>query len=206
VPDRELKVNSLSRYSKESPLFILEEHGHCEVPAGCGGVVLRWRDPRVGVPVSLWLHSTGTARIYLDGSPPPSGRPVVPFGEHVLAFVLTDVDPAYAALRFAALYGHLPTHLVANSVAVVRSAPDGTWRYTSVEPDDDGWMHPGFDDSGWSSMVERDDEPVDEDQRRDAYRRKRLIEFGALPLGIDAGGGTTWVRKAFTTHPPGTTE
>jgi hypothetical protein len=33
VADRDLKLNSLSRYSKESPLLILEEHGHCEVPA-----------------------------------------------------------------------------------------------------------------------------------------------------------------------------
>src|SRR5262249_6025263 len=101
VDERELKLNSLARYSKTSPLFILEEHGHCEVPAGCGGVVLRWRNPQRGVPVTMWLYAGGGCRVYLDGKVTTSGRPVVPFGEHVLAFAATGVDPAYPVLTFA---------------------------------------------------------------------------------------------------------
>jgi hypothetical protein len=31
--DRDLKLNSIDRYVKSSPRFVLEEHGHCEVPA-----------------------------------------------------------------------------------------------------------------------------------------------------------------------------
>jgi hypothetical protein len=38
---KDLRLNSLSRYTKRSPEYVLEEHSHCEVPAGCGGVVLR---------------------------------------------------------------------------------------------------------------------------------------------------------------------
>ena len=53
MPDRELKLNSISRSSKQSPRLVLEEHGHCEVPAGCGGVVLRWRGHDDPIPVKL---------------------------------------------------------------------------------------------------------------------------------------------------------
>jgi sulfatase modifying factor 1 len=28
---------------------VLEAHSHCEVPAGCGGVVLQWRNPSAGL-------------------------------------------------------------------------------------------------------------------------------------------------------------
>lgn len=55
MPDRELKLNSISRFSKQSPRLVLEEHGHCEVPAGCGGVVLRWRG--ADDPIALKLSA-----------------------------------------------------------------------------------------------------------------------------------------------------
>jgi hypothetical protein len=93
VDERELRLNSLARYPKSSPLFVLEEHGHCEVPAGCGGVVLRWRNPRAGVPVHMWLYHEGDGALFLDGASLPSARPVVSFGEHVLAFELAVADP-----------------------------------------------------------------------------------------------------------------
>ncbi len=59
--DRELRLNSIDRYVKRSPHFVLEEHGHCEVPAGCGGVVLRWLNPATTVPVrlELWVTASG---------------------------------------------------------------------------------------------------------------------------------------------------
>ena len=33
---RELKLNTLGRYGKNASHLVLEEHSHCEVPAGCG--------------------------------------------------------------------------------------------------------------------------------------------------------------------------
>jgi len=75
MSDRELKLNSLSRYQKNSPQFILEAHGHCEVPAGCGGVVLRWWNPSQGVPVQMWVYTPGECAFYLDGKPAESGCP-----------------------------------------------------------------------------------------------------------------------------------
>jgi hypothetical protein len=51
MPDHKLKLNGLSRYTKQSPRLVLEEYSHCEVPAGYGGVVLRWRNPDQPLPM-----------------------------------------------------------------------------------------------------------------------------------------------------------
>ncbi|RAY17148.1 hypothetical protein DPM19_03040 [Actinomadura craniellae] len=209
MDDRELKLNSLSRYSKDSPLFILEEHGHCEVPAGCGGVVLRWRNPRAGVPFTMWLHTAGDCAFRLDGAEPPSSRPVVSYGEHVLAFTLSGVDPDFMVLMFAG--GHRPEERrnVRRSrpdpvETTIVSAADGSWRYSLAEPADDTWMHAGFDDSGWSPMVPQEERPPPDEQGRDrdAYRVGRLAEFGAAGLGVAGRGERIWVRKAFTIPAP----
>ena len=47
----EQQLNSLERFRKRSPRLLLEQYDSCEVPAGCGGVVLRWRDPHAARPV-----------------------------------------------------------------------------------------------------------------------------------------------------------
>jgi hypothetical protein len=65
MADRELDLNTI-RAIKQSPGLVLEEHGHCEVPAGCGGVVLRWRR-RVQIPIQIWLHTVASKTVYLDG-------------------------------------------------------------------------------------------------------------------------------------------
>ena len=46
---------------------MLEEYSHCEVPAGCGGVVLRWRDPEAGIPLRVSIASFGEAALFVDG-------------------------------------------------------------------------------------------------------------------------------------------
>jgi hypothetical protein len=210
VADRDLKLNSLSRYSKESPLLILEEHGHCEVPAGCGGVVLRWRDPRAGVPLVIGLYAEGECTTLLDGRPPPAARTVVPFGEHVLGFVVSGFDPGYLVLMVS-VTNQPPSRAVSRVEDPVSfaSAADGTWRYTVNEPAGDGWPLPGFDDSGWAALVERPDRRPPDDPARDhaGYRVDRLARAGAVGLGLPDGTGASrvWVRRAFTLREPGTT-
>ena len=61
------KLNSLERFRKQSPRLVLEEHSHCEVPAGCGGVVLRWRNPLAGLPLLVHFYAPGKSTLYLDG-------------------------------------------------------------------------------------------------------------------------------------------
>jgi hypothetical protein len=211
VDERELKLNSLARYSKSSPLYVLEEHGHCEVPAGCGGVVLRWRNPRAGVPLYMWLYRDGDSwvadgGVFIDGAPPLSARPLVSFGEHALAFKLTVADPRYTVLMFAAFYpppagAHVGVRSSAEQdVAVsVLSAADATWRYTADEPAGDAWMHAGFDDSGWPTMTARPDRRPPQDPNRDIgrYSFERLQRLGAAGLGVRAHAGRIWVRRAF---------
>jgi hypothetical protein len=207
VADRELKVNSLSRYSKDSPLLILEEHGHCEVPAGCGGVVLRWRDPRAGIPLIMRLYAAGECTVFLDGQPPPSARSIVPFGEHVFGFAVSRVDPAYTVLMFAA--ANEPPTAGASRVddpVAVTTADDGRWRYTVDEPADDGWLRPGFDDSGWQVMRAQEERRPPDDPKRDpdGYRVRRLEQAGAVGLGVAPGTARAWIRREFTLTAPTT--
>src|SRR5438128_1957746 len=101
MPDRDLKLNTLSQYAKDSPRLVREEFGHCEVPAGCGGVVLRWRNPDDGIPVPIKMYAAGELQAYLDGSALTLARPLIPFGEHQLAFEITGADPRYLVLVFA---------------------------------------------------------------------------------------------------------
>ncbi|GIJ66957.1 hypothetical protein [Virgisporangium ochraceum] len=218
MADRDLKLNSLSRYSKESPLLILEEHGHCEVPAGCGGVVLRWRDPRAGVPLLMRMYAEGECTVLLDGQAPPAARTVVPYGEHVLGFVVSGFDPAYLVLMFR-MANDPPSRGVSRPVTPfqVVTAADGRWRYTVDDPTDgttdgttDGaWARPGFDDGAWAGLVHRPDRRPPDDPKRDlgSYRVDRLARDGAVGLGVpdEAGAAaapTLWIRHAFTIGAP----
>jgi hypothetical protein len=202
VAKRDLRLNSLSRYSKESPRLVLEEHGHCEVPAGCGGVVLRWTNPQRSIPVEFWMESTGETDFYLDGSTPRSGRPMVPYGEHVLGFHILHADPALGVLLFAGIYDEdklNDTTLSRKSGKKIQilSADDGTWKYTVSEPDGDSWMTPGFDDSTWKTMTGRDF-PVPGEQDRNRYRLNKLRELGAGGLTVPGEADRIWVRKVFS--------
>lgn len=103
MAERELKLNSLGRYGKGTSRLVLEEHGHCEVPAGCGGAVLRWRNPNSGLLFLLHAFGNDNGRILLDGAPPSSARPLVPFGEHVLSLAVTELVPGAVVPGFAAI-------------------------------------------------------------------------------------------------------
>lgn len=186
--DRELKLNSIDRYVKSSPRFVLEEHGHCEVPAGCGGVVLRWRDPRTSVPVRIRLALLGaaSAETAIDGVPPSSSRPLLAPGEHALT--ITAVAEPGAQLR---LLLAVRADSVRNGPWLLRTAPDSTWRWTSQEPAQ-SWSLPGFDDSKWESLVSA--QPVPEQEE---YKVRRLRESGAEPLTAVPGAERVWIRAVF---------
>ena len=195
----DLRLNSLSRYSKQSAEYTLEVHSHCEVPAGCGGVVLRWRNPRLSMPIEIWAYSTGDAQFFLDGSMPATARPLIPYGEHVLAWIITGFDPAATVLGCSATYdeGGRPSHVrvtppMGQSVSIL-SAPDGTWRYTFTPPPGT-WMRPDFDDSAWPTMVQR---AASEEERMKNYRLNHVCALGGQPLGVVGSGHTVWIRRHF---------
>jgi len=63
-------LNSLGRFRKQPGRLVLEEHSHCEVPTGCGGVVLRWRNPHAVLPVTMHLYTPVRATLLVDGKEP----------------------------------------------------------------------------------------------------------------------------------------
>ena len=59
--NKDLKLNRMGKKG-----LVLEEYSHCEVPAGCGGVVIRWA--RSDAPAEVRFVIPGPdARIYVDG-------------------------------------------------------------------------------------------------------------------------------------------
>ena len=210
----DLKLNSLSRFSKQSPRLHLEEHGHCEVPAGCGGVVLRWYNPSKGIPVLFNVYTPRPPRaLLLNGVPPISMRPLVPPGETVLALEFDGVTPAHALLMIAAARPADGRYSIPDDApALLRSNADGTWRFSTSAPPD-GWMMPSFDAVLWPELVERPLAPPRSDDYRGSSAFRRLTEIGARPLGLPPERGRVglalirnvldrakrvWIRKAFT--------
>ena len=200
------KLNSLSRYEKRSPRFVLEEHGHCEVPAGCGGAVLRWVDARRAEPLHLRLLATGDASLTIDGVAPESSRPLVEYGDHVIGVRLARSGSRPLVVMFACVRdawkvgggeyegGERPAFFV--------TTDDDTWRCTTDEPGDDSWMLPGFDDAHWRAMVPRDLVEAGGEDMRDDYRVESLLGLGAHGVGAPEEADRVWVRRAFTLPRP----
>jgi hypothetical protein len=202
MDERELRLNAL-RFEKQSPRLALEEHSHCEIPAGCGGVVLRWRK-RLTIPVLLRLHVAGEVQAFLDGSAQTSARPLVEPGDHVLALRIVPAAPASGAGFLVAAAVHDPATRPrstgpADPLVLFRTSPDGTWRFTTSAPRDESWAQPDLDDSGWRAMVARPLASADEPGLK--YRLNRLEKLGAEPLGTGEPGSPIWVRRTFVMPP-----
>src|SRR6185437_8664756 len=100
----EQRLNSLNRFRKQSARLVLEEHGHCEIPAGCGGVVLRWRNPRAALPVSIQFYSSVPSTCWLDGAEVRVGRMDLAMGRHVVAIAVEEVKLSAGLILFAMNY------------------------------------------------------------------------------------------------------
>lgn len=202
---RDLKLNSLDRYSKSSPRLVLEEHGHCEVPAGCGGVVLRWRNLDSGLIFTLQAFFTGKGRMLIDGIPPESGRPIISYGAHVIAMETSELIPGKAATCFAAIhdeskFGFPRVSQPSGRKIEILSAAGATWKYTTVKPPDNTWMQSGFDDSSWHAMSERR-APSLNTKEMPHHRLQSVLRTGAVCLGIDGDSPQAWIRKSFRVDP-----
>ena len=182
----DLRINTLHRFAKHSPRLTLREYSHCEVPAGCGGVVLRWTDPTDARAVFVHL-GTPNAEVdaWLDGTEIVASAHALAGDEHVLALHVTrhaktptgrllvapsvSIEPGSANL--------LPRSLVARAT-------------TTIEPD---IARADLDDRHWP-LAERA-------TPRDivgltAWRRRyqQLLDEGALVLVAD---DEIWMRLHF---------
>ena len=203
MSDRDLRLNSVSRYAKESSRLILEEHGHCEIPAGCGGVVLRWFNPARALPLEFWIFIDGDVDFALDGEATTFARPMVEYGEHVLSFAIRNFPVKTGIFMFAAISeirNQDPGAVQDKSASkkVVLSDGDGSWKYTVKAPSGELWMKAGFDDREWETLVLK---PVAQPANTDIkyYRHGKLRELGANGLGIDVGGN--WISKLLAPTP-----
>src|SRR5258707_6996453 len=100
------QLNSVDRFRKQAGRLVLEEHGHCEVPAGCGGVVMRWRNPFALQSVLLTIYTPEQAHHFIDGAAPASTRFDLAIGRHVVAVHLESVALSGPLLLFSAIAAH----------------------------------------------------------------------------------------------------
>ena len=193
MADPNLKLNSLSRFSKQSYRLALEVHGHCEVPAGCGGVVLKWRLLEASaqpIPMRMRFFSTNGKRDpwFLDHTSTEAVSKVpVTYGKHALSLVVREFDPTYAlVLMVCQLDENYVRFLQPEGDTILLSLPDDTWKFTLKPPASEVWRHPDFDDSSWQSMVEKPFAPLPGNYGGDVnYWTKDLTDQGAMGLGID---------------------
>ncbi|QPC83696.1 hypothetical protein G4Y79_04755 [Phototrophicus methaneseepsis] len=207
MPNRDLKLNALSRFSKSSPRLVLEEYSHCEVPAGCGGVVLRWR--RAEEPFTMWLRQNTSARtmvMTLDGENILwMTRLSVNWGHHLFAMSFEEVDLSHGFLLFSArLDDQFIRILQPEGEPEVLSKPDGKWKYTLDEPASEEWQSPDFDDSSWAPMVAKTLPSKGFHGHDISDFCQRIRDIGAEDLGIDADtdASRVWIRRAFTIQSP----
>jgi hypothetical protein len=226
----EQDLNSLDRFRKQPGRLVLEEHSHCEVPAGCGGVVLRWRNPAAGLPLTVYLYTPVAATWFLDGANPPTARVDLAPGRHLLAVEIPDADLSAGLLMFAAthdpgeLQAALPTAFAEQPLRVL-SADDATWKFSLNVTAADGWAGQAFDDRDWPAL-EMARRPQPGHPAPGYWQYQRCIQLGAVCLGLPgvAGAaqpaawwrklpglrprqagpatGTVRVRKAFDVPPP----
>jgi hypothetical protein len=227
----EQRLNSLDRFRKQPGRLVLEEHGHCEVPAGCGGVVLRWRNPRTALPVTVHLYTPIKAVCLLDGEELQTGRVDLVPGRHVVAVFLehVELDLIEGLLLFAATHDPkeyqsvLPAEIQEPPLKVV-SAEDGTWKFTLDQPADN-WTSLTFDDQYWPTLVKASTPKLTwkdygssachacTEQGAVCLRLPQPSDSSRAPwwrtlLGqrpgkqVRLGPGNVWIRKIFDVPPP----
>lgn len=203
----EQKLNSLDRFRKRSPRLVLEEHGACEVPAGCGGLVMRWRHPLEARPLRIHLFTAAESVAWMDGEVLTVGRLDLRPGRHVLALEIGEVDRTAGLLM--AVLRHDPFErpregippLVIEPPLCVLSAGDDSWLFTLKQPAE-SWQSLDLDDSGWDALVGR---PIPEvgHSEPNGYQWHACRDENAAGLGVPSVPegvplrGQVWVRKIF---------
>jgi hypothetical protein len=184
--EEDLRLNTIDRFRKRSLKLVLEEHGHCEVPAGCGGVVLRWTDPAGGIPVRLWLFAGEGSVLRIDGEPTTSSRPVLGYGMHALTL---EVEPPFmfAAADDEMREGHRRYGTPEMDRILLLSEHGRNWQYAEGD--------------AWHPLVRA---PIAEPEQytRGALVYSELKDMGAEALGPRRGGGRIRVRCSFEVRRP----
>lgn len=208
MDDEDLRLNTLHRFAKHSPRLVLEEHGHCEVPAGCGGVVLRWRNPDAGLPVVFYGGFPGAATIYVDGATLHSSRADIAFGSHILVVRIVRRGPAenlpdvmaWATVPDLVGVNHDEPAADEHGLAGLCSAGDGTWRVTTAAVDPSSLQPVDLHGPDWHALAEVPLPDSLPDDLRWSY--EGACRHGAAVLALPTTENALWVAKAFDIHRP----
>jgi hypothetical protein len=195
--DDDLRLNTIHRFAKHSPSLVLQEYSHCEVPAGCGGVVLRWLDPHSGVPAVVQVASLGSSASWLDGEPLSSSHVTLAMGRHVIAVHLTEVG-RLRGVTAPMLPAPFSVGVVSDATGVsrdlLRDATDVHWRWSSATPEE-RWVDVDFDDRQWPALA--DGAALAEAvQRSERYRLDLALERGQPVFAVSER--EAWIRIVFT--------
>ena len=203
----DLNLNSLKRFRKQTDHYVLEEHGSCEVPAGCGGVVLRWRSPDTGVYVRFQTWVTGAkSKLWLDGAELRGSHSELTTTEHVLGIEMTECQIDEMALMLSItpqVSIERPAHVQKVQPTVVSQQPEA-WKWT-LTPPGEGWAAIDFPDETWQPMSFKKVTPPEESDWR-SYSYNHCLQQGASPIGVegcDSNPKQIWVRFRFQVHSPG---
>ena len=204
MADEDLKLNNLPRFSKSSRRLVLREYSNCEVPAGTGGVVFRWKKSDNPVAFEMLLFIPGEFELLIDGTPSQSACPLLERGEHVLSLIISNFKSKYGLLLFAGKTGETgiaykeKKFYEGDRRERVLSLPDSSWKYLLSPPTNESWTELNFDDSAWKSMISKVIPPIDE-QDSLQYTIRSLSDLGAQSLGIEeAAEKSIWIRKRFS--------
>jgi len=196
--DEDLRLNTLHRFAKRSPSLLLQEYSHCEVPAGCGGVVLRWLDPRGGIPVLVQLASMGTSETWLDGTTLSSSHVTVGAGRHVIAVHLSEVG-TWRKGQPPILPAPFSIGVVSDAMGatrdLVRTATDVRWRWSARLPPL-LWVDANFDDARWPALGAADAQLLATVPSGASYSYERAVEHGQAMFEILTR--EAWIRLSFT--------
>jgi hypothetical protein len=199
-----LRLNTLHRFSKHSQRLLLQEYSSCEVPAGCGGVVLRWIEREGGLPVILRMAALGPIRCWLDEVELNSSTTTLHPGEHVLALEVSELTRANTPLAV-----RLDVNLPNDSTTLLRSTLDAGWWCTYASPSGD-WRALAYNPTDpqrgqdWSRVRAHLDHesylPQDQRWRWSSLTRESQSDRPGTPgagLPLALAGTHAWLRCVF---------
>ena len=190
--DEELRLNTLHRFAKHSPKLTLEEHSHCEVPAGCGGVVMRWVDPADGVGAMVQCLATSKAQVWIDGARLDSTSVRFQPGRHVVGIELA-ADPKGLDHGLIVMVTSDGPAVDARREVFTASTPGPGWELSGSPPPPD-WCSPQPQQvAGFEPIRKLADTSLFEKPLH--WRKQRLEREGARALRLPPG--QCWVRHGF---------
>lgn len=197
----DLRLNSIERFSKKSQRLILEEYGSCEVPAGCGGVVLRWNGIENGLRANVRIDKpTGEVESFFNGEPVGNSRARIPFGVGIFALHFTELEAGFDWLvvtvqHSAASWGQGREKRVLHEVS---SCQGSQWLWTDQAPPGN-WNALDYDDSDWLLLAPSQMKLEDLEEKQRWKYRMQTDDF--LPLGLPPKK-EIWIRRRYQLDSP----